>query len=1519
VDGKTEDLLQDLSGEAVFDSQGEFQVDLARAREKLEQHLGLWPEDYLAFLIQAAFALGATQLRLSTRWRQVIWQFDGPTLTRPQLETLLAEDRSQGVTPPLQRLQMAFFLLSKSRYREFTFSSGLAGTGFRIHSKAGKTHLKECACRDSWANTLELAIPLKHISIHWLVSRTTALSTLPEYASVRPRFKDGPLRLLLPWEQTRAQLEDSVPLVISIQGRQRMALESPLPAVHEFRVESDIDYSLWFATRSPSSLRCLVYSLGYTGPDWDYGAVWLYCDGLHTDLSQRQLVVGPRLQSLLADAERRLGEALGQALALPQVRRDCMPWILNSLTHWVGSGGVIGTALAKIPLFSMAFHPDHSLAELDALYQQRQVLYFCTEVPQIHPEEAPPVVQLRPEIATILRTRFSELKPYHEYFALLQLRQTHRQQWSMRKPESLDLNGVVHLLPLPNSWQGQMGLLSSDVPPRLDVFKEGKWLASVSLWQRFPKGLVGRVQHPDLEVNFNWSEPTGPLWTSFLNELWSRMPNWLAHLVSHHDEPWLRDRAYDLMLAHPDSTPLEDLELVPVGQCRFSLQEFRQALADQSLPHWILAGWAPRDRGWRLLSKLIVQDDELRHWKTRLEIYQRGYERWKVSFPHTVSLPKFPVLVCTAILPGQRGEIGLRDLQTQTVQVIGYREGRRLGSTTVSAAPLALGGLPEGLVVAIDHPGLLPNGDWTEVVLDGAAWKEALSDIGKRVGDLLQALMDSDHPDKIMLALRLLSWIPSHLWPGLSLQGQFCQTLEGDSISLAGAMAALNSGPPVRVLIEAGPVHCFPGFESVWLLSHELNCQVSSLWGPSRLHDVQSDYLAAWMTAEHGQRQVEVAELRPGNWLRTETWEHGQVGLCLQAGPANRCHLRLLRQGHLLMEHAWPLCAGPEHNSTYRMEAVIDWPEAPVVTEFQGLWENPDSRAWLQHLHDQLRQFGFSPPPAEREFLWERLAYEAGARESGNVGFTLELDRVKLGLLKTPLFPIEGKSWSLEEVYQHVRAEGRLGYVLGEPLSVGAGPILYVNSRELHWLKLMLGHSQLANLSHLRSALKARQQVLQSPRLNELPLPELDYLVVHHQPERRWGLLRDLNAPSRVRVLRHMRVVETLSFDWRYQVQASLNLDSLQLNQDGSIRRDQLFQKAIDDLKSEIQQAILEETTPGYRLELALWSWGVQEEWAERLQTQPLLRDPRGYDVSLLQWIEAWQLDEMKLPYLLDDNGWVEQLDLLPSRPIPLLSSVLVPAAARMLRGLVNYNEGLKLAWQFSHQSPAQPPPLASYQWENGPLRVTAGHYWVEQQLLVRWRGRVVSRETRQQWPGYLLEVDWSERLLGGAWPDWDDFPSALNPYWRYLNRLLQQPDLLDQDLESWEALPVEAVAGPVPLFLDPGENDLRLILSRRKAEWRQRARGHLAPIQVVCEHWWGCPVEVEMEDGPCPWSLRVVEGSQARRLYINPQNRWFQGQSPEVMAVRICYWLQSKSPGRESLERRNRILQSLGFLENSG
>ncbi|MBN9420428.1 MAG: hypothetical protein J0I12_33575 [Candidatus Eremiobacteraeota bacterium] len=1505
MDARTEEFVQDLSDEAVFDSQGEFQVDLARAREKLEQHLGVWPEDYLAFLIQGAYALGATQLRLSTSWHSVTWEFDGPVLTRAQLEAVLGEDHSRALSQPLQRLQMAFFLLTRSRYKKFTFLSGLAGQGHQIEWNRGKPLLGKARRAQSWANALEVILPLRHISVHWLVSRRSALSTLPEYAAVRPRYKDGPLRLQVPWVPM-PDLRPPVPLAVAIQGKQRMAQQAPVPFQRVLHLTSDLEHSLWFAVQEVGHLRCLIYSLGYSGPEWAHGGVWLYQDSLRTDLSQRQLVYGPALQKLLHTVEEQIGQALLQAFSDAEVRQQCADWIWQSLSRWQAQGGgSLGDALAQLPLFPMAFHPDHSLRQLDELYAQNKTLYYCEAVPVRQPPGAPPVVSLRRDFAKILRSRFQELRPCIDLFEQLDTREDNRLQWTGRVPETLDLHNTVHsFLWDEGGWTGQIGLLSADVAAKLDVFLEFRWVASLPLGQKYPKGLIGKVQHSALRMNSTWTEPerNDPTWLDFLASLWARLPAWLAELLSAGGPDWLLDRAYDLLLVSgPEPGPLDSIPLIPIGDTRASLQDCRGILDDGTWQSLILQGWLPRDRGWRLLDKLLEGEEQRRSWKTRLELYQKGHDLWKNSPSRLVTLTQREDLVASLLLPDGRGEIGLRSARFHGVQVVGYRNSRRLGAVQLPAAPFTAGGLPEGLVAAINHPDLWPNGDWSEVVATGPGWEQALAWIWEAVPALVAPILQVGES---LLAVRLLAWIPRERWPELEGVGDFALRLDGTVVSLAGGVAALEHGPPVRVLEDAGEVRMLDSFGDVWLISKELALELRSIWGPSRLEDAQNDYLSSWMAVEHGLSQQEQATLAPANWLLRQTLENGEIGLRLQPGPANRCHLRLLRKGHLLTEYAWPLLVGPEFTSSFRLEVVVDWPDAPVLTTFAQLWENPDGRAWLQELRNRVRRFGFEPP-APREFQWERLTFEHE--------FAQESDSLRDEFLQLALFEMDGRDWSLQEVLEHVRREGRLGYVLGDPIDSGAGPILFVTNRELHWLKQLLGQSYLANLSHLRKALQQRQQTAETPALAELPLPALDFLVVERGENSCWGLQREINGPSRLRLHREMRALEALSYDWRYQIQASLNLDDVQLNQDGRIRRDATFQKAVDELRAQVEEAIVTRTPAHYRLEMALWTWGLQEEWVEQLQAQPLLKDPRGRSLSVRDWVDAWSEDEGKLPYLLEEEDWSQQLDLLPSRPVPLLPATLVATASRMMRGLVEYREGLRLAWQHFHQSVAPESTRGSYQAETGDLRMTAEFDWVEQRLVVLWRGREIHRLARKQWPGYLLEVDWSERLLGQSWPDWAEFTPALAAYWKFLHSFLQKPDLLEERLEQWEALPVEAQSGPIPVYFEPTEADLRLLLARRKAEWLGQARGIYAPIQRVCEQWWGCPVEVESESAD--WPLRVAVGDHSRRLYVNPEHRWFRGHSVEKMSVRVLYWLAAQQPGRDAFLKRNQILALLGYL----
>ena len=1507
VDAQAEDFVQDLSGEAVFDSQGEFQIDLARAREKLEQHLGVWPEDYLAFLIQGAYALGASNLRLSTSWHSVLWEFDGPLLTRTQLEALISEDRGQVISPSLQRLQMAFFLLTRSRYKKFTFSASLAGNGHQIEWNRGKPQLSKARRAQSWAHALEVILPLRHISVHWLVSRRSALSTLPEYAAVRPRYKDGPLRLQVPWAPL-SDLRPPVPLALAIQGKQRMAQQAPIPFQRVIHLTSELEHSLWFAVQETGQLRCLVYSLGYAGPDWHHGAVWLYCDGLRTDLSQRQLVQGPALQKLLHTMEEQIGAALLQAFADPELRELCADWIWQSLIRWQSQGGgPLGEALAELPLFPMAFTSDYSLKQLDRLYAESKPLYYCDSIPDRQPPGAPPVVQLRREFSKFLRSRYQEMRPSLDLFEQLEMRENNRLQWLGRVPESLDLPNALHSFGWDESnWKGNVGLISADVAAKLDVFLDSKWVASLPLGQKFPKGLVGKVEHPHLRMNATWTEPekSDPVWVDFLARLWSRLPDWFAQLLRQGGPDWLLDRAYDLLLV-PGAEPgnLQEVALIPVGKERASLQECRGILEDGRWQEWILKGWLPRDRGWRLLDKLVENEEQRRAWRVRLELYQKGHDLWKDSPPRVVTLNQRDDLVATLTLPDGRGEIGLRSLKHHGVLVIGYRNSRRLGPINQPATPMSLGGLPEGLVAAIDHPALWPNGDWSEVIPSGPGWMEALSWIWDCLPALVAPLARAREP---LLAVRLLVWIPRERWPSLEDAGELVVRLDGGTVSLSEAVAALDHGPPVRVLEDAGEVQLLNGFEGVWLIDKELGLELRSLWGPSRVEDVQADFLSAWMAAEHGLSRQEQAILPEGAWLLREAFEGGEIGLRLQPGPANRCHLRLLRKGHLLVEYAWPLVEGQEFNSSFRLEAVVDWPEAPVLTTFAQLWEDAQAGPWLAQLLQRIRQFGFEKG-APREFLWERLAFEHDC--------TTPSDAVRQLLWNIPIFDIDGERWPFQKVLDHVRQEGRLGYVLGDPIDSGAGPILFLTNRELHWLKRLLGQTQLANLSHIRKALRQRQQASETPALSELPLPALDYLVEERGPNLCWGLQRDINGPSRLRLHRQMRAVEALTHDWRYQVQASLNLEEVPLNQDGRFRRDSSFQRALDELRSEVEAAIVSRTPARYRLEMALWTWGLQEDWAEQLQSQPLLKDPRGNSLSVRQWVDSWKEEEDHLPYLSEEEDWTQQLEILPARPVPLLPATLVATASRMMSGLVDYREGLRQAWQFVHQSVADQTLRGSYQNELGALRVHAEFDWLEQHLVVLWRGREVHRRSRRQWPGYVLEVDWSERLLGQPWPDWDEVTPVLSDYWKFLHRFLQQPDLLEERLEDWEALPVDPQSGPIPVYFEPTESELRVLLARRKAEWLGRARGIYAPVQRVCEQWWNCPVEVEAESAD--WPLRLFAGEGSRRLYLNPNHRWFRGRSVESIAVVVLYWLSAQQPGRDSVGKRLEILSKLGYLSD--
>ena len=524
MSAESEGLLADLRLEATFDSQGEFQVDLSRAREKLEQHLGLWPEDYLAFLVQAAGGLKASRLRLRAGWRSVIWELDGLALERLQLQSLIDNNPA---TVPLQRLQFALFLLSRSRYSKVCLESGLVSPALRLVQSGGRTQLSEISPLTGCSTRLELELPLHALSVHWLVTRPSVLRRLPEVASLGKRLRETPLQLEGPWSRLQARKKhEPIELLIGLQGRAARPPVPPLVALESVEHDIDEDFSLWFAPDVKShDMQCYLWGLGYPGPPWSAGKLWLYHDCLKTDLTQRQIVAGPQLQQLMKQVAAQLDPVLSRLFSIPERRNSpWIPYLLKRREHGLGF-------VDQIPLFDTWNGTRLSLSDLERLHRGMGKLFFSEHALGSIPEEAPPILMPAGGYSKFLKPFI--LVPANELVDTLRKRQLRRLEWQGRTQESLSLKDVSYKQRLgevfPESgWQGEVGILAVESPPRLDVFLESRWIASVPLSSAFPLGFVGRVEHPELELDEAWNKLVGTRWHNLVEELQRAIPAWLV-------------------------------------------------------------------------------------------------------------------------------------------------------------------------------------------------------------------------------------------------------------------------------------------------------------------------------------------------------------------------------------------------------------------------------------------------------------------------------------------------------------------------------------------------------------------------------------------------------------------------------------------------------------------------------------------------------------------------------------------------------------------------------------------------------------------------------------------------------------------------------------------------------------------------------------------------------------------------------------------------------------------------------
>ena len=83
-----DDMLAGLSAEGSLEARREFQIDSAKAREKLQKFQLEDPHFYVLELVQAAHLLGATEIRFTIDADEMEVFFDGDALTRLELEEL---------------------------------------------------------------------------------------------------------------------------------------------------------------------------------------------------------------------------------------------------------------------------------------------------------------------------------------------------------------------------------------------------------------------------------------------------------------------------------------------------------------------------------------------------------------------------------------------------------------------------------------------------------------------------------------------------------------------------------------------------------------------------------------------------------------------------------------------------------------------------------------------------------------------------------------------------------------------------------------------------------------------------------------------------------------------------------------------------------------------------------------------------------------------------------------------------------------------------------------------------------------------------------------------------------------------------------------------------------------------------------------------------------------------------------------------------------------------------------------
>lgn len=136
-----DDVIEELAAAGAVDSEGEFTMDRAKAREKLRRFQLADPRAYVLELVQAAALKGATLVRFSIDARDMVMEHDGRPFTRADFDDVYGAALTRRLDPDvLARRQLALGLNSAMALRPTRIvvesGDGTTGARLRLHPDA---------------------------------------------------------------------------------------------------------------------------------------------------------------------------------------------------------------------------------------------------------------------------------------------------------------------------------------------------------------------------------------------------------------------------------------------------------------------------------------------------------------------------------------------------------------------------------------------------------------------------------------------------------------------------------------------------------------------------------------------------------------------------------------------------------------------------------------------------------------------------------------------------------------------------------------------------------------------------------------------------------------------------------------------------------------------------------------------------------------------------------------------------------------------------------------------------------------------------------------------------------------------------------------------------------------------------------------------------------------------------------------------------------------------------------------